>query len=319
MKWIHVKAIFESNDIPLAEELVSDIFFGLGLQGVVCQIPMDAPPEGFASDAVEVSDETYVSGYLPDSDTSMEIIEKIREKAEELQSKSEGLQSQSGLYINIVIKTEIVDQEDWAEAWKSFFYVTRITEHIVVKPEWRTFAPHQKDIVIEIDPGMAFGTGTHPTTAMCVALIEKYLMPADTFLDVGTGSGILMIAGAKLGARRLCGIDNDEVAVEVACQNLEKNAIDPDRYHVEKNTLDIYLAENQPPPKFDIVTANIISEVIIEILGDIKKSLSDGGTVILSGIIREKEGIVLAALEEYGFSIAEIRYEGEWVAIAAKL
>lgn len=303
MKWIHIKACFESDDIWLAEELVSDIFFTLGLKGVVCQIPLPEPEEGFGSDALPISKENSISGYIPATESSEKTLERIKEKSKALK--------ESG--IEIAIKTEIVDQEDWAESWKEFFFATRITERIVVKPAWREFDAGPNDIIVEIDPGMAFGTGTHETTSMCISLIEKYLRPDSSFLDVGTGSGILMITAAKLGAARMAGIDNDEVAVIVAKENLEKNMIDSDTYHIRHQTIDKYEIK-----QFDIVAANILAEVIIEIIPDLKKRIKPDGTAILSGIINDKKDLVVSELIKNNFSIINTQSMGEWVAIAAK-
>ncbi len=304
MKWIHVKAIFESDDVSFGEEMVSDIFFSLGVTGLVCQVPLEAPPEGFGSDALPIPDELSVSGYIPNSDTSIEMLKKIKQRAKELESSG----------IKVLIETTIVDQEDWAESWKSFFHVSKITDKIVVKPAWREFTPSLNDIVIELDPGMAFGTGTHPTTAMCLWLIEKYLKYKDRFLDVGTGSGILMIAAAKLGASYLIGIDTDEVAVQVATENIIKNSIKTESFIVEQGSLDKY----QYISEFDLVAANIIAEVLIEIMADIKVCLKTDGIVILSGIIKEREEKVTKSLKYNGFIILEVKCEGEWLAIVAQ-
>lgn len=307
MKWIHVKALFNCENIAFGEEIVSDIFFSLGLTGVVSQVPLEAPPEGFGSDALPIPDETSISGYIPDTDSSIQTLEKIRKRAKELANEG----------VDVVIQTCIVDQDDWAESWKNFFHVTKITDKIVIKPTWREFTPNADDIVIELDPGMAFGTGTHPTTAMCVQLIEKYLKYEDRFLDVGTGSGILMIAAAKLGASYLIGVDTDEIAVQVASENLLKNIIASNLFDVKKGTLEQYISEFNSL-KFDLIAANIIAEVLIEIMADIKACLKTGGTVILSGIIKERTDKVTAALERHGFTISEIMSDGEWIAIAAK-
>ncbi|MBF0259773.1 MAG: 50S ribosomal protein L11 methyltransferase [Desulfamplus sp.] len=306
MKWIHVKALFDSEDISLAEELVSDIFFSMGLKGVVCQVPLEAPPEGFGSDALPIPDKTWVSGYIPDIDSSLEVLDDIKKKAGELAS----------LDIKVSIETHIVDQEDWAESWKQFFHVSRITERMVIKPAWKEFVPNPDDVVIEIDPGMAFGTGTHPTTSMCIALIEKYLEAGNNFLDVGTGSGILMIAASKLGASRIVGLDTDEVAVQVAKDNLIKNNIPVDLFYVETGTLDQYIARNDV--QFDLLAANIIAEVLISIMPDIKKIVKTEGTIILSGIIKEREAVMIQSLISGGFSISEVRTDGEWLAITAQ-
>jgi len=330
MKWIHVKALFEYEDICLGEEMVSDIFFTLDLKGVVCQVPLDAPPEGFGSDALPIPDENWVSGYIPDTDTSIEILEAIRKRAEAL----------ADLDIKVTIETEIVDQEEWAESWKRFFHVSRVTDRVVIKPAWREFKPQPDDIVIEIDPGMAFGTGTHPTTSMCIALIEKYLENGNSFLDVGTGSGILMITAAKLGASLLVGLDTDEVAVEVATENLIKNAVPSNLFNVETKTLESYLEIGGTSPsndnltddqalnggkqdkkrdktEFDLVAANIIAEVLIEIMPNIKECVRTDGTIILSGIIKEREAAITKCLNQHSFSIIEVRGDGEWLAIVA--
>ncbi len=301
MKWLHIKAIFESDNIDLAEELVSDIFFSLGLSGVECNIPI--PGSKFNKDIKETS----IATYIPDTDSAPELLKKIKSKASAL--------DQSGIKIRIA--TEAVDEEDWAESWKKFFHVTKITPNIIIKPEWRDYKIENNEVVIELDPGMAFGTGTHPTTALCIKMIEKSLKPDDSFLDVGTGSGILMIAAAKLGASYLLGIDNDEVAVDVAKKNLEKNKINHDEFEIRLNTIE-ELNENNGKAGFDIICANILAHVIIDILPAIKTILNPGGIAILSGIIKEKEKLVLSSIKENKLELIDIKYQEEWVAIAIK-
>lgn len=333
MKWIHVKALFESENISFGEELVSDLFFTLGLKGVVCQVPLEDPPEGFGSDALPVPDQNWVSGYIPDTDASLMILENIKKKAADLAEQD----------IKVEIETQLVDQEDWAESWKNFFHVSRITNRIVIKPAWREFDPNPDDIVIEIDPGMAFGTGTHPTTSMCISLIEKYLTTGNSFFDIGTGSGILMIAAAKLGASKLVGIDTDEIAVQVATENIIKNRISPTLFHIETTTLGKYIKKtgsyikhrHDPAatsdclmasldnadhyyPQFDLIAANIIAEVLIEIMPDITRCVKTDGIIILSGIIKERETAMTQSLDQNSFSIIEIKYDGEWIAMVAK-
>jgi len=304
MKWICVNAFFESDNVDLAEELVSHIFFSQGLKGVVCQIPLPEPVDEFANDAVPLPEANAIVGYLPDTISSEKKLETLIKKMTSL--------IETG--IHVTIRTEIIDQEDWAESWKEFFYVSRITDTIVIKPEWRDYTAQPNDVIIEIDPGMAFGTGTHPTTAMCIGMIEKHLVPGSSFLDIGTGSGILMIAAAKLGAAHLTGIDNDEVAVHVANENLSKNSIASEKYHISHSTLDCY--DNGPDETFDLIAANIIAEVIIEIMPQIKKRLGLSGTIILSGIIDGKKDDVIAALTMNGLSIIEIQSRKEWTTFA---
>ncbi len=306
MKWIHVKAAFTGDDPQLSEELVTDIFLNLGLKGVVCEVPLPPPEEGFGSDALPPPDQSAISGYIPDTHASRELVSAIKQRAEALLASG----------IRVTVTTEQVDQEDWAESWKEFFFVTRITDRIIIKPAWREFEAGSDDLIIHIDPGMAFGTGTHPTTAMCIALIEAHLKPGQSILDVGTGSGILMVTAGLLGASAMAGIDTDEVAVRVAGENLEKNGISPQIYHLEQTTLDRYQDRGVGP--FDLVVANIIAEIILEIIPEIKLRTKPGGTVILSGIILEKKDSILKKLCHHDFSVTEIREEGEWIAVCAQ-
>ena len=301
MKWLHIKAIFESDNIDLAEELISDIFFSLGLSGVQCNIPI--PGSKFNKDIKENS----IGTYIPDTDSAPLLLQKIEKKASAL--------DQSGIKIRIT--TETVDEEDWAESWKEFFHVTKITPNIIIKPEWRDYKIENNEVVIELDPGMAFGTGTHPTTALCIKMIETYLKKENSFLDVGTGSGILMIAAAKLGASYLIGIDNDEVAVDIAKKNLEKNKINYNKFEVSLNTIE-ELDISRGKTGFDIICANILAHVIINIMQDIKSRLNPGGIAILSGIIKEKEKFVLSSIKENKLKLIDIRYQKEWVAIAVQ-
>lgn len=302
MKWIHVNARFEAEDMALAEELVSQIFFDLGLKGVVCEVPLPEPDEGFGSNALDQPDHYSISGYVPDVDTSDSLVAAIKQKAATLEG------------IKVSISTTIVDDQDWAESWKDFFFVTRITDTLVIRPSWREFEPGPGDVVIDLDPGMAFGTGTHETTAMCLALVEEKIKPGSSFLDVGTGSGILMIAAGKLGARILKGLDNDQVAVRIAGKNLEENKICPEKFEILCTTLDCY-----PHERFDLVVANILAEIIIDILPEIKSRLAPGGCAILSGIINLWEERVKTALESNGFTLIKTMSRGEWVAMVVEV
>jgi ribosomal protein L11 methyltransferase len=297
MKWLHIKAIFECNNLELAEELISEIFFSLGLSGVECNIPIKGSE--FNKDIKK----NFIATYIPATDSADELLKKIQSKA--LSLEKEGIQ--------VCIVTEIVDEEDWAESWKEFFHVTRITSNIIVKPEWRDYKTNKNEVVIELDPGMAFGTGTHPTTALCIKMIEQYLEQDQSFLDVGTGSGILMIAAAKLGAKHVIGIDNDEVAVTIAKKNLEKNNIDPDKFQVSLKTLEELSNEG-----FDIICANILAHVIIDILPAVKSRLNPGGIAILSGIIKEKQESVLSCIAQNNLELVKIEQMEEWAAISVK-
>jgi ribosomal protein L11 methyltransferase len=184
----------------------------------------------------------------------------------------------------------------------------------VVKPSWRDYASSPVEIVIELDPGMAFGTGTHPTTALCVQLIERHLKSGDSFLDIGTGSGILMLAAAKLGAGRLCGGDRDGTAVRVAAENLRRNGVNRRSACLVQGSL-----AGPFKGRFDVVAANILTHVIIELLGDIPRLLKAGGVLICSGIIEQNKELVAGKMRGMGFEPVEILQKEGWVAMAGHI
>ena len=183
---------------------------------------------------------------------------------------------------------------------------------IVVKPTWRHYKAAGEDIVLEIDPGMAFGTGTHPTTANCVRLLEKFVKKGDAFLDVGTGSGILMMAAGRLGAGVLAGTDRDETAVEIARKNLEINGFDRSRFHLVIADL-----ANGLKGRFDVIAANILSDVIVRLLDPLPDLMTENGVFIASGIIEENLNPVLEKMKEKKLKIAECFVDENWAAIAA--
>lgn len=204
------------------------------------------------------------------------------------------------------------DDSEWKDKWKEYFKPFRVAQHIVIKPSWEELSDlKEDDILIEIDPGMAFGTGTHETTSMCIEMLEKYLKPGDRVLDAGCGSGILSIAAAKLGAADVLGVDVDETAVSVAEENLAIN-------HAEKTARAIYGDVTKGVDYLaDVVVANLMAELVCMITPDIPAHLAKGGYYISSGILTERKPMVLEALEKAGFTIAEVMDKGEWCCIAA--
>jgi ribosomal protein L11 methyltransferase len=207
-----------------------------------------------------------------------------------------------------------LDEEDWAEAWKAFFEPQKIGQRIVVKPTWCAYTPDPEDIVLELDPGMAFGTGTHPTTALCIRLIEEYLNRGNSFLDLGTGSGILMIAAARLGAGYVSGLDKDPVAVDVAASNLRLNGLNSRDFSLY--TGDLLTAVTD---QYDFIVANIFTHIILELLNDLPRALSPGGIFVCSGMYEENKKLVVAGLKSMDFEILEVREQDEWAAIAGRL
>jgi ribosomal protein L11 methyltransferase len=274
-------------------EIVADLFYRLGLNGVV----INEPP---ATDAGKTP--VSVTGYfLQDASADM--------NRSRLQHLVDDL-SVRGISRCEVTYREI-DEENWADSWKAHFHPQRIGRHLVVKPTFLDYQTRPDDIVIEIDPGMAFGTGTHATTRMCLLMLERHFKKGMTFLDVGTGSGILMIAAFKLGASTVRGVDNDPVAVEIAGANLALNRVDASRATVF--SADLIDGVSGP---FDMVCANIVAEVVAALIPGIKRLLSPEGRFVCSGIMASKIRLVEDPLRRFGFSIVERLADEEWVCLA---
>ena len=305
MKWTQVKVIFDFHDTALAADLISDVFYDLGLQGVVVESPEMSPEEGWGEDALPLPEVDSVSGYFPGNAEG-------ERKISILEDGIRALGRRTGITTRILFQE--IDEEDWAESWKAYFWPEKISDKIVVKPTWRPYIPESPDeIILEIDPGMAFGTGTHPTTSLCIQMLETWLAPGMSFLDVGTGSGILMIAAGKLGAGPMVGVDSDRVAVDVARENLFKNGIGDDAADIRSGDL-----LDCVDRKFDLVAANILSQVILVLLDDIRRVLKPGGIFICSGIISKNRDKVTGKMNALGFEILEVREKEGWVAIAGR-
>jgi ribosomal protein L11 methyltransferase len=305
MRWIEAKIAFDHTDNGLAADLISDVFYDFGLQGVVVEDPGIEPVEDWAEDAVGRPAQHAVTGYFHQDSQADQRCKILEEKVRQLSGRL-------GFLYRITYKE--LDEQDWAQTWKAYFWPQKISPHLVVKPTWREYQADNDEVVIELDPGMAFGTGTHPTTALCMTMIEKYLTKGASFLDVGTGSGILMIAAAKLGAGRLCGVDKDAVAIEVAGQNLKLNQIPSRRFRLTTGNLVAEISDS-----YTFIAANIFSHVILELLEDISRVLMVGGIFVCSGIIAENKNSVLSAMEGLGFKILETAAKEGWVAIAGRL
>jgi ribosomal protein L11 methyltransferase len=304
MKWIEAKVIFDAEDNPLAGELIANLFFEFDLQGVVEEDPAIEPAGGWAEDSIGRAEQHAVVGYFPKD-------RQAKKRCRVLEKKLAYLKENLAMLYRIRYKE--LDEEDWAEAWKVFFKPQRIGQKIVVKPTWCEYKADPGDIVLELDPGMAFGTGTHPTTALCLRLIEDYLNLGDSVLDIGTGSGILMIAAARLGAGFVCGLDKNEMAVKIAARNLRLNGIAQQRFSVKMGNVVAGIEE-----RYDLVVANILTQVIHNLLEDIEKILNDKAIFICSGILEKNENLVLTRMKTIGFDILEVCNKDQWVAIAGR-
>jgi ribosomal protein L11 methyltransferase len=206
----------------------------------------------------------------------------------------------------------VLAEMDWAEAWKVHYHVLHIGRRLVVKPSWLEYNRWAQDVVIELDPGLAFGSGLHATTRLCLEMLEDTMQPGCSVLDVGTGSGILAIAAGKLGAARVMALDVDPVAVKVARENIWRNGLDA-VIDVRFGTLAPSHQEN-----WDIVLANILAETIVDMASVLADSLAPGGTLVVGGIVGERAEAVTSQLRACGLEIIERRDDGDWVAFAAE-
>lgn len=214
--------------------------------------------------------------------------------------------------ISFSIDDEIVDDASWADGWKKFFKCTEIGEKLVIRPSWEEYENTGGKTVLSIDPGAAFGTGTHATTALCLELLQNYVGEESTVLDIGCGSGILSIASVLLGAASAIGVDIDAQSVKVAKENAElNNVVDKTKYIVGD------LAE-KVSGKYNIVCANIVADVIIKLLENVDEYMKDGAVLLTSGIIDIRKDDVVAAFSRFGFNIVEERTKDNWYAFVCK-
>lgn len=199
--------------------------------------------------------------------------------------------------------------EDWSKKWKEKWDITRVTDKIVIVPDWLEYSPKVDEVVIRLEPGCAFGTGTHQTTQLCMKAIEKYMQKGAKVADIGMGSGILAICAKKFGASYAYGCDNDETVIDVAKENAIKNNAE---CSFELNTAD------KVNEKFDFVLANILHNVLAEIMGDLKNIMNDNAIMVLSGILDEKKPVVLEAIKKYNLQLIEEAHQDQWVALIVR-
>lgn len=214
-------------------------------------------------------------------------------------------------------QTRELAEEDWAEAWKKHYSILHLGKHLVIKPSWLDYVARPDDVVVELDPGMAFGTGLHPTTRLCLIALEEHITAGMRVLDVGSGSGILSIAAAKLGARSVDALDLEPIAVETAIKNVRANQVN-DRVHVDRGSLDadaVAAAERNP---FDLVCINILAEVIVDLAPALARVVRPGGSIIASGILDYKAKDVVDTFRELDIVVVEQKQENDWVAIVSE-
>lgn len=311
MKWIEVQVKTTAE----AVEAVSSILYDVGAGGLSIEDPNDIilyAKSDECWDYIEPGlleqncEEVIVKAYFPESEDLIDKIELIKQNVERipLYNLDKGLGE---------VTTSEVYEKDWAEAWKKYYKPKKIGERIVVKPTWEEYEKEDNDIILELDPGMAFGTGTHETTILCIRQLEKYIESEQTVFDVGCGSGILSIAAAKLGAEKVVAVDFDELAVKVTKENARINNVEDIIDIRHGNLLDV-VSETS-----DIIVANIIAEIIVVLTKDISKFLKKGGVFITSGIIHEKIDMVKETMIAEGLEIIDTITLGEWASVVAKM
>lgn len=309
MKWNEV-SLTTSHD---AAEAAANIFFEVGAQGVVIEDPCDIdryikedrwdyydlPLESYDGEDVVV-----IKGYLPADAGFSKSMEVFSGKVAWLQECFTGCSPE--------VSVREMAEEDWASSWKQFYKTAKIGHRVVIQPQWEEYNPGPGEIVVKMDPGAAFGTGTHATTMMCVRLLEKYLVPDQIVFDVGCGSGILSAVAAKLGARFVLARDIDPAAIHAARNNAKLNGI-AGNFEAESG---FYL--DGVPGQADLIVCNIVSSAIIEFSQQAYNKLLPGGFFIVSGIISNRRDEVETKLKSVGFSLLETLVQNEWISIAAQ-
>ena len=310
MKWNEVKVTTESE----AVEAVSNILMEAGASGVAIEDALDF--ENYQEDQYgELLDkETFssleegavVMAYFPETIFLPEILPFIKDSITELPE----------FCLNIgenIVEVSEVEESDWATAWKKYYHPVRVTRYLTIVPSWEKYEPkHEDEKIITLDPGMAFGTGTHPTTNLTLQALETVLRGGETVLDVGTGSGVLSIASSLYGAKDIYAYDLDEVAVRSAQENVDLNA-NTENIHVSANDLLVGVEQEA-----DVIVANILADIIVLMVEDAWRLLKPEGTLIVSGIIEDKKDMVLEEMYAQGFEVDRIFQQKDWFAIILK-
>jgi len=313
MDWMEV-TVFTTT---AGADMISQILMDAGSSGTMIEdkndVALNQRPEGqwdIIDEAIarRIGDDVKVTGYYEVDAGLADRVRMIEGEVRRIQGMDLGFDAGK---LEVLSKT--FAEEEWAETWKKAFKPFRLGKNMVIKPGWMECEVREGDKVIEIDPGMAFGTGTHETTGMCVELVEKYVREGMSAIDVGTGTGILAIAAAHMGAKDILAIDIDRVAVRVAAENVRINGYEGKIRCVAGNLLD------EVNEKADIVIANIIADVIIMIAAPVKNHIAEGGKFICSGISSERRQDVYDALIEAGYNVLDVSERGGWCAMAAEI
>ena len=308
MKWCEISIQTRHE----AVELIAEIFRDLGASGVVIEDPElvnDYITSGkWDYTDIPIAKETEVvveKAYLP-------VNGELEGRIQTLQQEIKALESRGVNTAPAVLTTAELQDEDWSDTWKQYFHTEKPGERVVIKPTWEEYEPQDDEVVIELDPGAAFGTGTHATTSMCIRQLEKLVKPGMTVFDVGTGSGILSIISAKLGATNIQAVDYDDSVLKIVEENLEQNNVQ-DIISVAQSDL-----MQNVHGKAELVIANIIADIIIRLFDQLDEHLEQGGTLLTSGIIEDRIEDVLTAAEKHGYGVVERLENKGWICIVSE-
>lgn len=303
-----------------AEDLISSMMQEAGIEGIEIEDKVPLSDEDKAQMFVDILPDmpdddgvAYISFYLePETDQAAMLL-KVQEGLDEIRSWGVDVGEAT-------ITASETEDKDWINNWKEYFHQFYVDD-ILIKPSWEEVRPEDRDkLLIQIDPGTAFGTGMHETTQLCIRQLRKHLTPETVLLDVGTGSGILSIISLKLGAKRAVGTDLDTNALAAVKENMQVNGIDPSTFEMMIGNI---ITEKEVQDRvgygcYDIVVANILAEVLVPLTPVILDQLKPGGVYITSGIIDDKEDLVVQTIKDCGLKILEVTYQGEWVSVTAR-
>ena len=315
MKWHH----FRLKTTTEAEDIVSSMLADLGIEGVQIEdkIPLTQSDKeqmfvDILPDIPEDDGCAYLTFYLDEDVDKQELLLKVRQELEEMRS-----------YLNVgecTIEESQTEDVDWVNNWKQYFHQFYIDDILVI-PSWENVEAKDSDkMVIHIDPGTAFGTGMHETTQLCIRQLKKYVTEDTEILDVGCGSGILGMLALKFGAKHSVGTDLDPCAIDATYENMDNNGISRDQYEVMIGNIidDKAVQDKVGYEKYDIVAANILADVLVPLTPVIIHQMKKGGIYITSGIIEDKEDVVVEAVKEAGLEVLEVNHQGEWVSVTAR-
>ena len=315
MKWNQ----FRLKTTTEAEDIVSSMLADLGIEGVQIEdkIPLTQSDKeqmfvDILPDIPEDDGCAYLTFYLDEDVDKQELLLKVRQELEEMRS-----------YLNVgecTIEESQTEDVDWVNNWKQYFHQFYIDDILVI-PSWENVEAKDSDkMVIHIDPGTAFGTGMHETTQLCIRQLKKYVTEDTEILDVGCGSGILGMLALKFGAKHSVGTDLDPCSIDATYENMDNNGISRDQYEVMIGNIidDKAVQDKVGYEKYDIVAANILADVLVPLTPVIIHQMKKGGIYITSGIIEDKEDVVVEAVKEAGLEVLEVNHQGEWVSVTAR-